>query len=120
MQFLSEEQSGNIDKKQEKKDTPTSDDSRIEDIAIEPVHPEEVEFGFPPESSESRCWNCKSILHNNDWCDVCRVPINNETKAEVMNRHTSDKSVKCWRCKGTMRPRGRSSSSKWYPLDSGR
>ncbi len=50
---------------------------------------------------QTKCWNCNSNLKGNDWCDVCRAPIKESIKQEVLNRHTSASAIKCWRCGGT-------------------
>lgn len=48
-----------------------------------------------------KCWNCNANLKGNDWCDVCRAPIKESIKQEVLSRHMSANTIKCWRCGGT-------------------
>lgn len=49
----------------------------------------------------NKCWNCKSNLKGNDWCEICRAPIKESVKQEVLSRHISASAIKCWRCGGT-------------------
>ncbi len=50
---------------------------------------------------QTKCWNCNSNLKESDWCSVCRAPIKESIKQEVLNRHISAETIKCWRCRGT-------------------
>ena len=56
---------------------------------------------FSKTAAHGRCWNCKANLTGKDWCDVCRAPIKESIKQEVLNRATSEEPIKCWRCGGT-------------------
>ncbi|HUT80157.1 MAG TPA: site-2 protease family protein [Candidatus Bathyarchaeia archaeon] len=47
------------------------------------------------------CWNCKAQLTNDDWCEICKAPIKDQHREEILNRSNNSESFKCWRCQGT-------------------
>ncbi len=66
---------------------------------------DEVLYGMSdlsrPAKAQTKCWNCNANLKENDWCDVCRAPIKESVKQEVLSRNISANAIKCWRCGGT-------------------
>ena len=46
-----------------------------------------------PTKVHTKCWNCNSNLKESDWCDVCRAPIKERVKQEVLSRHIGTEAI---------------------------
>ncbi|MHA1531769.1 MAG: site-2 protease family protein, partial [Candidatus Heimdallarchaeota archaeon] len=49
------------------------------------------------------CWHCGSDIsyREEDFCEVCKAPLSESLREELINRTEPVHGVKCWRCKGT-------------------
>ena len=87
----------NPDKKTDEKQSEEELSEQSRDIPKE----KDDSFILPPQTIQKKCWNCGSDLTNDNWCDVCRAPLNQTIKEEVLSRLEPAGSIKCWRCGGT-------------------
>ncbi len=77
--------------------------SKIGEKEEKPKKEKKVEEAAEKERKVQFCWHCGSDIsyRQENFCEICKVPLDESLREELISRTEPVHGVKCWRCNGT-------------------